>query len=54
VVVATIADFGSGGTVFVFAVKVADAGGSCAFIIRNIHNSAQMTSTYKVGFAIFN
>eukprot|EP01043_Picozoa_sp_COSAG02_P008019 COSAG02_NODE_249_length_27097_cov_30.179155_8_plen_2297_part_00 len=54
VVVATVADFGSGGTVFVFAVKVADAGESCTFIMRNIHNSAQMTSTYKVSFAIFN
>ena len=54
VVVATVADFGSGGHVFVFAVKVADAGGSCTFIMRNIHDSAQMTSTYKVSFAVFN
>lgn len=54
VVVATVADFGSGGHVFVFAVKVADAGESCTFIMRNIHDSAQMTSTYKVSFAIFN
>jgi len=54
VVVATVADFGSGGTVFVFAVKVADAGESCTFIMRNIHDSAQMTSSYKVSFAIFN
>jgi hypothetical protein len=36
------------------AVKVADAGESCTFIMRNIHDSARMTSTYKVSFAIFN
>eukprot|EP01048_Picozoa_sp_COSAG05_P004384 COSAG05_NODE_233_length_13251_cov_30.223920_1_plen_2428_part_00 len=54
IVVATIADFGSGGHIFVFSVKVNAGGGGCTFIMRNIHPTIPMQSTYKVAFAVFN
>jgi hypothetical protein len=54
IIVATVADFGSGGHIFVFSVKVNAQGGGCAIVMRNIHPTIPMASTYKVAFAVFN
>ncbi len=69
VVIATIADSGSGGLIVVLGAKVPQAeagldgvwgtvddlpgGDYCSFVVQNAHPTAAMTTTYKVSFAVF-
>ena len=47
-------ELASGGHIFVFAVKPDQTAGEATIVCRNIHQTLEMQSTYKIAFAVFN
>jgi hypothetical protein len=47
VIIVSIADYGTGGQVFIRAAKVANVDGSATIVTKNIHPTQQMTSRYS-------